>query len=105
MSNYTGSVPDTEPGRAWLLQAACRNDGVDPEIFFHDNNAAYISAARTVCGACPVRRYCLIDCMRHEGGRSAKSRWGVYAGMTPRQRERLYHKLRNRSKARAKDAA
>lgn len=101
MTHHTGSVPDTEPARAWLTQAACRADGVDPETFFHDNNASYIAAARTVCNQCPVRRECLADCMRDEGDRSAKSRWGVYAGLTPRQRERLHHKLRSRAKAAA----
>jgi hypothetical protein len=94
----------TEPARTWLTSAACLADNVDPDTFFHDNNAAFIAEARTICAACPVRRDCLIDCMRHEGGRSAKSRFGVYAGLTPRQRERLYHRLRNR-KGRTKAAA
>jgi WhiB family redox-sensing transcriptional regulator len=100
--NYTGSVPDTEPGREWLTEASCRAE--DPETFFPDNNAAQIEYAKAICETCPVRRECLIDCMAHEAGRSAKSRWGVYAGLTPRQRERLYHRLRQR-KVRAKDAA
>ena len=96
--SYTGPVPEAEPGRAWLTQAACRADGVDADTFFHDNNAVFIAAARAICGPCPVRRQCLADCMRDEDGRSAKSRFGVYAGLTPRQRERLYHKHRNQSK-------
>lgn len=100
--SYTGSVPDTEPARKWLISAACL--GEDPETFFPDNNAARIALAKAVCETCPVRRDCLIDCMRREGGRSAKSRFGVYAGLTPRQRERLYHRLRNR-KTRTKAAA
>jgi len=103
--SYTGSVPDTEPARVWLKEAACRAEGADPEVFFPDNNAIGIANARAVCRTCPVRRECLIDYMRHEGGRSAKSRWGVYAGLTPRQRERLYHRLRNRAKPRSKAAA
>lgn len=105
MSHYSGSVPDAEPDRAWLTQAACRTNGTDPEAFFPDNNAVGIAAARAVCVACPVRRECLTDCMRHEGGRSAKTRWGVYAGLTPRQRERLYQRLRNRAARRTKAAS
>lgn len=100
--NYTGQTPDTEPGREWLTQASCRAE--DPETFFPDNNVDRIAQAKAVCATCPVRRECLIDCMAQEGSRSAKSRWGVYAGLTPRQRERLYHRLRQR-KARAKAAA
>lgn len=103
--NYTGSVPDTEPGRAWLLQAACRREDIHPDEMFPDNNTAGIAHAKDICATCPVRRACLIDCMRTEGARSAKSRWGVYAGLTPRQRERLFHKLRSRTRARAKAAA
>ncbi|MFF7949086.1 WhiB family transcriptional regulator [Streptomyces griseorubiginosus] len=102
--SYTGSVPDTEPGREWLTEAVCRTRDIDPETFFPDNNATRIAQAKAICETCPVRQECLIDCMAHEGGRSAKSRWGVYAGLTPRQRERLYHRLRQR-KVRAKDAA
>lgn len=103
--SYTGQTPDTEPGRTWLKTAACRTDGTDPETFFPDNNAVKIEQARAVCKTCPVRRECLTDCMKHEGGRSAKSRWGVYAGLTPRQRERLYHRLRVRANRRTKAAS
>jgi WhiB family redox-sensing transcriptional regulator len=95
VSNYTGAGPDTEPARAWLKDAACRADDIDPDAFFHDNNAAHITQARAICQTCPVRRACLTDCMRHEGGRAAVSRYGVYAGLTPRQRARLYQKLRD----------
>jgi len=91
--------PDTlEPGRAWLKQAACRTEGVDPEWFYPDNNAAGIERARAICKPCPVRRLCLMDCLRHEGGRSSLSRWGVYAGLTPRQRVRAYQKLRDQGR-------
>jgi len=96
MSHYSGSVPDTEPAREWLKHAACKTEDTDPETFFPDNNTLKIAQARAVCATCPVRRECLIDCMAHEGARSAKTRFGVYAGLTPRQRERLYHRLRQR---------
>lgn len=96
MSHYSGSVPDTEPGRAWLLLAACRS--VDPEIFFPDNNVAGIEKARRICRSCLVIRDCLADCLREEGGSRVGSRWGVYAGLTPRQRVRLHEKLRNQAR-------
>jgi WhiB family redox-sensing transcriptional regulator len=99
MSQYTGSTPDTEPGRTWLKEAACRAPGINPETFFPNNNLAGIDQARAICKTCPVRRACLADCLRHERGSKASSRWGVYAGLTPRQRERLWHKLRARRKA------
>jgi WhiB family redox-sensing transcriptional regulator len=95
MTHHTGAVPDTEPARAWLQHAACRASGVKPDTFFPDNNVHGIAAARRICATCPVWRMCLADCLRHEGGRSSLSRWGVYAGLTPRQRVRLYVKLRD----------
>lgn len=101
MTHYNGSVPDTEPAHTWLTQAACRAEGVDPETFYPDNHAAGIEQARAICKGCPVRRECLTDCLRHEGGRAAASRFGVYAGLTPRQRERVYQKLRARNRTKA----
>ena len=95
MTHHTGSVPDTEPAGQWIKQAACRTEGINPEQFFPDNNADLINEARAICKPCPVRRDCLVTCMRQEGSRSSESRWGVYAGLTPRQRERLYHRLRH----------
>jgi hypothetical protein len=95
MTHHIGAVPDTEPARAWLQHAACRADGIDPEWFYPDNNIVGIERARAICKTCPVRYACLADCLRQEGGRSSLSRWGVYAGLTPRQRVRLYVKLRD----------
>ena len=95
MSQHTGSVPDTlEPATHWQQNAACRTPGVDPETFYPDNNADGIEAARAICKTCPVVRACLAECLRHERGRSSKSRFGVFAGLTPRQRERVYQQLR-----------
>lgn len=104
MSHYTGAVPDTEPARAWLKDAACRAEGVDPDLFYPVNTVDGIGAARAICEGCPVRQDCLIDCMRHEGGRAAASRFGVYAGLSPRQRAALYQRLREARK-RKKQAA
>jgi hypothetical protein len=95
MTGYTGSTPDTEPARAWQSDAACRAPGVDPEAFYPKNTVDSIDAARAICVACPVRQECLVDCMRAEGGRSAKSRFGVFAGLSPRQRAALYYRLRD----------
>ncbi|MFD9444996.1 WhiB family transcriptional regulator [Streptomyces sp. NPDC060001] len=93
--SYTGQTPDTEPAGQWVKHAACRQEGIDPDTFHPDNNAQLIEEARAICRPCPVRRDCLIACMRQEGGKSSVSRWGVYAGLTPRQREQLYHRLRH----------
>jgi WhiB family redox-sensing transcriptional regulator len=86
------------PARTWLTNAACRADGVDPDVFFPANTVDSIDKARAICAGCPVRQDCLIDCMRHEGGKAAVSRFGVFAGLSPRQRAALYQRLRDARK-------
>lgn len=87
--------------RAWQKQAACRAEGVDLEVFFPEGSTAGVAEAREICAACPVARECLIDCMAYEGGKPAGSRHGMVAGMSPKQRHRLYERLRDRAKRRA----
>ncbi|MET9012278.1 WhiB family transcriptional regulator [Streptomyces olivaceoviridis] len=87
--------------RTWLKLAACRADDVDPETFFPDQNVAGLAKARAICKGCPVARQCLADCLEAEGGRAAANRHGVYAGMTPKQRERLYRRVQSNTQAAA----
>ncbi|MEU5593061.1 WhiB family transcriptional regulator [Streptomyces sp. NPDC020298] len=88
--------------QTWQKQAACRAKDVDPDVFFSENNVAGIAKARQICKGCPVAQACLIDCMTNEGGKSLGARHGIYAGMSPRQRQRLYEKLRDRAKNQTK---
>ena len=89
-------------GHAWQKRAACRAEGVDPEVFFPEGNAVGVAEAREICAACPVARECLIDCMAYEGGKPAGSRHGMVAGMSPHQRHRLYERLREQAKRHAR---
>lgn len=41
------------------------------------------------CETCPRRETCLADAMREETGLSRHSRYGVFGGLTPIERERL----------------
>lgn len=102
MSHYEGSVPTTEPAGQWLKAAACRAPGIHPdEMFPDDSNEAGIERARSICRRCPVRAACLDECLQREGGRSSVSRFGVYAGLTPRQRAREYARRRDQQKKQA----
>ncbi|SEC02537.1 Transcription factor WhiB [Streptomyces misionensis] len=79
--------------RAWVKLAFCRVE--DPEVFFPPSqNIAGLNRARAICEQCPVAEQCLADALAAEGGKSADSRYGVYAGTTPKERARLYHRLR-----------
>lgn len=66
----------------WKDQAACAAPGVDPEIFFPLKGGTN-RPAKAVCGDCPVRLECLNDAMRHQ------ERYGVWGGMSERERRRL----------------
>lgn len=82
------------PPPGWQKNAACRTPGIDPDLFFPDNNSEGIGEARAVCKRCPVRRACLEECLRAEGGKGAFARFGVFAGLTPRQRVRVAERRR-----------
>jgi hypothetical protein len=88
----------TEPDRGWLRQAACRAEGVHPDVMFPDNNVSELDRARRICAPCPVRTECLADALAMEGGATAKGRFGIRAGLTGGQRRALYDQLRKRKK-------
>jgi hypothetical protein len=101
MSHYVGSIPDTEPAGQWLKSAAClgREDDMFPE-----NNVGQIETARRICAPCPVHQQCLAEAMAEEGGRTAKGRYGIRAGLTGGQRRALYDALRKKKTAQTKAA-
>jgi hypothetical protein len=63
---------------------------MDPESFYPldlDPDGLAVTAARRVCGVCPVRGVCLADVMASE---DPARRWGVIAGLTPDERAELH---------------
>ncbi|MEX3101201.1 MULTISPECIES: WhiB family transcriptional regulator [unclassified Streptomyces] len=89
-TTYAATVPDTltRPG-AWKDLAVCTAE--DPEVFFPGpEDRLNTEYARQICMACPVREACLEDALQAEGGRSVRSRHGVYGGLSPKQRYNLY---------------
>jgi WhiB family transcriptional regulator, redox-sensing transcriptional regulator len=74
--------------RDWRNQAGCMD--IDPEIFYPldlDPTGPAVTAAKRICGACPVRSTCLADALAVE---DPARRWGVSAGLTPDERSALY---------------
>ena len=76
-------IPITEE-RPWVVFSACRDK--DPGIFFPEDRAG-TAAAIAICATCPVRLECL------EYAIEADIRYGVWGGMTERQRRRLVRSL------------
>lgn len=74
--------------QTWRQHAACR--GIDPDVFYPDDDDAVAEGAKEVCGACPVRQACLEHALTH------RERDGVWGGATERERRRM---LRHRRRS------
>lgn len=79
-----GLVPE------WQRRSACVD--VPTEVFFPEVDCGEASQhiydkALTYCETCTVRLECLRAAMRNESGE--RCRYGVWGGMTPRQRVEL----------------
>ncbi|GAB2750048.1 hypothetical protein GCM10027174_25730 [Salinifilum aidingensis] len=72
-------------GDDWRERAACRDE--DPELFFPISEvglgAKQVDRAKAVCGRCPVASECLADAL------SNGLDFGIFGGMTPRERRSL----------------
>lgn len=77
---------------AWQDHANCL--GVSPDLFFPERGAS-LKEAKEVCRGCVVREECLDYAIRNV------ERWGVWGGMSERERR----SIRRQQKAQAKAAA
>lgn len=87
VSTYAPKLERGEEG--WRLSAACL--GVTSEFFFIEAGGS-VAEAKTVCKGCPVRVACLRDAMAVEDGAGRSERHGVYGGLVPEERWRLYQR-------------
>jgi WhiB family transcriptional regulator, redox-sensing transcriptional regulator len=69
----------------WAAQGACR--GSDPDALFVQGAAQ--NRAKLVCLSCPVRTECLSDAL------DSKIEFGVWGGMTERERRALLKRRPN----------
>jgi hypothetical protein len=69
----------TDPRRAWVDEALCAQ--TDPEIFFPLKGAPGHEAKR-ICTQCPVRLPCLEEALARD------LTWGIWGGLTPRERRK-----------------
>jgi WhiB family redox-sensing transcriptional regulator len=71
----------------WQEDALCAE--TDPEAFFPEKGGGgnNLAAARAVCAACTVAADCLDYAIRNG------ERFGVWGGLTDRQRRRIAHQL------------
>ena len=69
----------------WTPKAVCRNAQPD-ELFVR---GAEQNKAKQMCGGCPVRTECLAEALDNQ------IEWGVWGGMTERERRALLRKRPN----------
>jgi hypothetical protein len=77
-------------GPAWSerwADAACVDPAVSPELPFSS-----VAETKALCRECPLRTECRELAMKAERGHTAKSRFGVFGGLDPTQREVLAEK-------------
>lgn len=65
--------------QSWAARGACA--GMDPDEFFVQGTEQ--NQIKTACGRCPVRTQCLADALDN------RIDFGVWGGMTERERRRL----------------
>lgn len=81
-STRTGSREILSDREEWITQALCRQD--DPDALFVQG--ARQRSAAAVCRHCPVRNHCLATSLDN------REQFGVWGGLTERQRRALLRK-------------
>jgi Transcription factor WhiB len=72
----------------WMEDAACL--GTDTEAFYPEAGGSTREAKRVCNNGCPVIKECLDFALRHRGD---IGRFGVFGGLSERERRRLYASL------------
>jgi len=75
----TGSGSQSEPRIEWVTKARCRSK--NPDDFFASGEAQ--KRATVICRGCLVVAECLADALDHH------MEWGIWGGLTERQRRAL----------------
>ncbi|MFD7066103.1 WhiB family transcriptional regulator [Streptomyces sp. NPDC059913] len=92
-------APDTlAPADTWRTAAACTRIGADPDLWFVDGGArADRERAIAICRDCPVLTQCRDAVAREESGSGKESRYGIRAGLTPKERWEADKTVRSRA--------
>ena len=73
------------PTGTWADRRACADS--DPELFLpREIGRNVYREARVICAGCPVQAECLEAILLAEGSVGPRLRFGMYAGLTPKQR-------------------
>lgn len=76
------------PARVWRNNAQCSKEGVPLDWFFKEAGGPKAwSAGLEVCYRCKVRLHCLAFAV---GTETSDSRYGLWGGMLPSEREQVF---------------
>lgn len=70
----------------WTKQAGCLDQRDLFDLAFNSRKRGVVERARLACFTCPVVDECLAQAMTAEHGLTARHRYGVCGGKTPRER-------------------
>lgn len=71
---------------SWYRDASCAESDVNKE-WFHSTDPRHVKFAKAVCQGCPVIEECL------EYALSAPDQWGVWGGLSERERRTILRRL------------
>lgn len=68
----------TPLGLTWYQKALCRNEDIDPDLWFPDrHDTPQARRAKTWCNVCPVKNQCLSEALALQAaGLSVDGIWG-----------------------------
>src|SRR5690606_23210069 len=90
---YSDQIQFENPQRyPWQDSSLCAQ--VSAELFFPSKGGTY-TEAKKICDSCLVRTNCLEKALMDEKGLITRERFGMFGGLTPRQRV-IAEKKRNK---------
>lgn len=90
IGSLSGILRDS--GQAWRKRSACADPDIDPDIFH--SKGLETQKAKEVCSRCEVSQKCLNWALE------TQERFGIYGGMTARERKALLRKRKTATSTR-----
>lgn len=84
-------IKQPQDTRPWQERMACL--GIEPGLFYPEDDADPAEEAKAICAQCPVENECL------ENALATREKFGVAGGLTPRERRRIVRQRQKRARS------